>query len=254
MRRLAWLTTDVTYKNAVQVFSRKKATFANRNDPDPIPDYSRAAPVERIEPVRAPAAAPAGWADAVQEVSRLFARPEVVGSDATLGLADVTRYFVNSEGTRTVASRRAATFRASVTMLADDGMAVRDAVMLAERPEDMPAAGGAAGEDAAACSTTLLRTRSAKVGDDYSGPVLVEQDAAPTLVSQAFVSFFLARRTPDSDDSARRGDVAGRRHAVPDANRQPRPARVVHGEGHAVDDAVRLPSGRAAPTWWTTRA
>ena len=46
----------------------------------------------------------------------------------------------------------------------------------------------------------LLRTRSATVGDDYSGPVLVERDAAPTLVSQSFVSFFLARRTPDSDD------------------------------------------------------
>ncbi|MCK7506057.1 MAG: hypothetical protein MZV70_19600 [Desulfobacterales bacterium] len=85
----------------------------------------------------------------MQDISRLFARPEAVGSDATLGLADVTRYFVNSEGTRTVATARAATFRASVSMLADDGMPVRDAVALAERPEDSAAAGGTPGEDAA---------------------------------------------------------------------------------------------------------
>ena len=204
IRRLAWLTTDFTYKNAVQVFSRKKALFANRNDPDPIPDYSRAAPVERVEPVRAPAAAPVGWAEAVQEVSRLFARPEAVGSDATLGLSDVTRYFVNSEGTRTVAPWRAATFRASVTMLADDGMAVRDAVMLAERPEDLPSRTELLAKTQRLVED-VLRTRSAKIGDDYSGPVLVEQDAAPMLVSQAFVSFFLARRTPDSDDSRGEG-------------------------------------------------
>lgn len=204
MRRLAWLTTDSTYKNAVQVFSRKKATFANRNDTDPIPDYSRATPVERIEPVRLPTAAPAGWADAAQEISRLFSRPEAVGSDATLGLADVTRYFVNSEGTRTVATWRAATFRASVTMLADDGMAVRDAVALAERPEDMPPRAELLAKTQRLVED-LLRTRSARVGDDYSGPVLVEHEAAPTLVSQAFVSFFLARRTPDSDDPRSEG-------------------------------------------------
>jgi predicted Zn-dependent protease len=204
MRRQAWLTTDSTYKNAVQVFSRKKAAFANRNDTDPIPDFSKAAPVERVEPVRAPTAAPPEWADAAQEISRVFAVPEVVGSEVALGLADVTRYFVNSEGTRTVVASRSATFRAGVTMLADDGMVVRDAVALAERPEDLPPRA----ELLARTKRTLedlLRTRGAKVGDDYSGPVLVENEAAATLVSQAFVSLFLARRAPDSDDQRGEG-------------------------------------------------
>ncbi len=72
MRRQAWLTTDSAYKNAVQMFSRKKAAFENRNDTEPIPDFS-AAPVERLEPVGAPAAAPAEWADAAHEISRVFA-------------------------------------------------------------------------------------------------------------------------------------------------------------------------------------
>ncbi len=212
MRRHVWLTTDSTYKNAVQVFSRKKAAFANRNDPDPIPDFSRQPPVERVEPVRAPTAAPAEWADAVQEISRLFAVPEAVGSDATLGLTDLTRYFANSEGTHTVASSRAATFRASVTMLADDGMVVRDAVSLAERPEDLPARTELLARTKRMVDD-LLRTRTAKVGDDYSGPVLVENEAAAALVSQAFVPLFLARRAPDSDDA--RGEGPPQASATP---------------------------------------
>jgi predicted Zn-dependent protease len=204
MRRQVWLTTDSAYKNAVQVFSRKKAVFANRNDPDPIPDFSKAAPAERVEPVRAATPAPAAWADAAQEISRVFAVPEVVGSDVTLGLADVTRYFVNSEGTRTVAAARSATFRASVTMLAEDGMVVRDAVALAERPEDLPARAELMAKTTRMLED-LLRTRGAKVGDDYSGPVLVENDAAAALVTQAFMSLFLARRAPDSDDQRGEG-------------------------------------------------
>jgi len=51
----------------------------------------------------------------------------------------------------------------------------------------------------------LLRTRGAKVGDDYSGPVLVENEAAATLVSQSYVSLFLARRPPDSDNPRSQG-------------------------------------------------
>ena len=204
IRRQVWLTTDSTYKNAVQVFSRKKAVFENRNDPDPIPDFSREPPVERVEPVRAPTAAPAEWADAVQEISRLFAVPEVVGSDATLGLTDLTRYFANSEGTRTVLPSRSATFRANVTLLADDGMVVRDAVTLAARPEDMPPRAELLARTKRMLDD-LLRTRTAKVGDDYSGPVLVENEAAATLVSQAFAPLFLARRAPDSDDARGEG-------------------------------------------------
>jgi predicted Zn-dependent protease len=200
LRRQIWLTTDSAYKNAVQVFSRKKAAFQNRNNADPIPDFAKQAPVEHLEPAKPAASAPAEWEDAVREISRVLAVPEVVGSDVTLDLADGTRYYVNSEGFRIAAPSRAASFRASVTALADDGMVIRDAVTVAERPEDLPPRA-----DLLARTKRMLdeviTTRNAKVGDDYSGPVLVENEAAATLVSQSFVPLFLARRTPDSDDS-----------------------------------------------------
>ena len=89
-------------------------------------------------------------------------------------------------------------------MLADDGMIVRDAVALAERPEALPPRADLMAK-ASRMLEDLLRTRGAKVGDDYAGPVLVENDAAATLVSQAFMSLFLARRAPDSDDQRGEG-------------------------------------------------
>ena len=199
MRRQIWLTTDSAYKNAVQVFSRKKAAFQNRNNTDQVPYFSKETPVEHIEPVKPAASAPAEWEETVKEISRVLGVPEVVLSDVALGLADGTRYFVNSEGFRTVSPVRSVAFRAGVTVLADDGMAIRDGVNLVERPEGLPARAELLARTKQMLED-VIATRNANVGDDYSGPVLVENEAAATLVSQSFVPLFLARRAPDTDD------------------------------------------------------
>lgn len=206
LRRQAWLTTDAAYKNAVQVFSRKKAAFENRNETDPVPDFSKAAPVDHVEPVRPGAAAPPEWKEMVEEISRALGVPEAVSSDISLNLDDGARYLLNSEGSRVAAPVRVASFRAAVTLLADDGMPIGDAVTLAARPEDLPARA-----ELLARTRRLLddlqTTRAAKTGNDYSGPVLVENDAAASLVSQALVPLFLARRPPDSDRGGRGGGM-----------------------------------------------
>ena len=200
IRRHIWLNTDSAYKTAVQVFSRKKAAFQNRNDTDPIPDFSHDAPVVHIEPAAPPAFAPAGWEEAVKQISAAVARPEVVASEVSLDLTDGRRYFVNSEGFRTLVPMRAASFRANLTLLADDGMPVRDFVSIVAKPDDLPPT--AALLDATrSLLANLLATRSAPPGDDYSGPVLVEGQAAATLVAQSFVPFFLPRRPSDSDEA-----------------------------------------------------
>jgi predicted Zn-dependent protease len=199
LRRHAWLLTDAAYKTAVEVFSRKKAAFQNRNDTEPVPDFTKVPAVERLEPVRPAASAPPDWEEAVKALSAMFARPEVVASDVSLGLSDGTRSFVSSEGSSIVDPVGVAVFRAGLTMLADDGMAVRDAVALVEPPSGLPARAELTAR-ATKLLSDLLVTRAAKVGEDYSGPVLLENEAATTLVAQSLVPFFLARRAPDSDD------------------------------------------------------
>ena len=207
MRRETWLTTDAAYKNAVQVFSRKKAAFENRSETDPVPDFSKSAPIDYVEPPRPAVPAPPEWGAIVEEISKTLGVPEAVASDVSLDLNDGTRYFINSEGTRVAVPARVASFRAGITVLGDDGMPVSASVSLAALPEDLPSR-------ADLLSRTLkmlddvMTTRAAKVADDYSGPVLVEGDAAVSLVSQSLVPLFLARRPADSDRGARGGGMA----------------------------------------------
>jgi predicted Zn-dependent protease len=206
VRRQVWLNTDAAYKTAVQVFSRKKAAFQNRNDTEPVPDFTRETPVVHVERAGSPATAPASWEEAAREISAALAAPEIVSSEVSLDLTAGRRYFVNSEGFRTLVPMGAAAFRASLTLLADDGMPIRDALSVVAPPSALP---GKAELLAATRSLldALLVTRGAAVGDDYSGPVLLEHDAAATLVAQSFVPLFLPRRQSDSDDS--RGGSSG---------------------------------------------
>jgi predicted Zn-dependent protease len=197
--RQIWLSTDAAYKSAVQVFSRKKAAFQNRNDPDPVPDFTREPPVVRVERAGPPATAPAEWEETAKAISAALASPEVVTSEVSIELTDLRRYFVNSEGTRTVIPSREAEFRAALTLLADDGMPIRDGLTIVAPPSALPARPALLAETKALLAA-LLATRAAPVGDDYSGPVLLEPGAAATLVSQALVPLFLPRRPSDSDD------------------------------------------------------
>ena len=89
-------------------------------------------------------------------------------------------------------------------LLADDGMPIRDGVNVAERPEDLPPRADLLARTKRVLEEAIT-TRNAKVGDDYSGPVLVENEAAATLVAQSLVPLFLARRAPDSDDNRSSG-------------------------------------------------
>jgi predicted Zn-dependent protease len=199
IRRQVWQNTDAGYKTAVQVFSRKKAAFQNRNDTDPVPDFARQPAVVQVEPARPPAVAPAEWEETARAVSAALASPDISSSEVSLDLTDTRRYFVNSEGTRTVLPSSAASFRASLTLLAADGMPIRDTLSVVAAPGAMPSRAELLARTTA-LRDALLATRAAAVGDDYSGPVLLEHDAAATLLAQAFVPLFLPRRAAESDD------------------------------------------------------
>ncbi len=129
-------------------------------------------------------------------------------SEVSLDLTAGRRYFANSEGFRTAVPMQAAAFRAGITLLADDGMPIRDTLTIVARPGALPPKA-----DLLAATRSLLDdllvTRAAAVGDDYSGPVLLEPDAAATLIAQSFVPLFLARRASDSDDGRGGGPGGG---------------------------------------------
>jgi predicted Zn-dependent protease len=209
IRRQIWLSADASYKGSVQAFARKKAAFQNRNDTDPLPDFSIEPPFEHVEPIAPAAPVPASWAEFTRQVSELLKVPEVVASDAQMSIVSGTRYFVNSEGFRTVVPVGSATLRVSAEALADDGMAIRDSVVVdAASPGAMPAPADLLARTRQMLDG-LLAARGGKTGEDYSGPVLVERDAAASLVAQSLVPLFLSQRAPDSEDGRMGQATAG---------------------------------------------
>ena len=136
-------------------------------------------------------------------------------------------------------------------MLADDGMPVRDAVTLAARPEDLPARADLLARTRKMLDD-VLTTRAAKVGDDYSGPVLVEArcrgDAGVAVVRAAL----------PGPAAAGLGPRRARRRAGGTTPFLTRIGNRVLPESFTVKDTPSMTRlgerRRAAPTRWTTRA
>jgi predicted Zn-dependent protease len=203
MRRQIWLATDGAYKRAVSTFSKKKAAFQNRSQTDPIPDFSRESPAETLLPSSVEPVDTKPWAEIVRKVTAAAATsPDIQTATASFNALVETRYFLNSEGFKVVAPNRSVWVSVDVQAQADDGMMVRDEFSVyGGTVADLPSeAGLIARAQALAGRVTALRV--APLGDDYSGPVLVEGQGAAALLAQTLVPLFLSQRAPDTDGPA----------------------------------------------------
>jgi predicted Zn-dependent protease len=206
IRQQLWLTTDAAYKRAVTVFARKKATFQNRAAGEIIPDFSNEQPVVSVQPVAAPVPSSGAWAARVKELSAIFdATKGLDSSEVWLSETHGNRYYVNSEGFLNVKPVGSAYLRISAEARADDGASVRDLVTIVERRfEDLPNMQELRSMAAAVASRTMTR-RAAPLGEEYTGPVLVEGQASAELARQAFVPLLLARRPADAENPRAQG-------------------------------------------------
>ena len=203
MRRQMWLATDIAYKRALQTLSRKKAAAQSHvADPDPIPDFSRETPAETVLPV--PAAPPAlsarTWTDDLRKISAVFLScPDVNSSEAALSETQGVRYYLNSEGFKVVEPIAEASLRVAADTQADDGMVLRDSFTATARSvKELPPAADVLAR-AKELATRLTSLRAAPIGEDFTGPVLVEGQAVSVLVAQTLVPLFLSQRAPEME-------------------------------------------------------
>ena len=204
IRRQIWLATDAAYKRAVNVFAKKKAAFQNRAGGDAIPDFSKETPRETVLP---PAAAPAPGRtgreaiDRAQQISAVFASsPAIHSSDVSIVEARGTRSYVNSEGFKLVAPGQTASLRVVAETQADDGMVLRDFFIDVENSlQEMPPVADHVAR-ARTLAARLTARRTIPLGEELTGPVLVEGQASAELLAQRLVPLLLARRPPDSEN------------------------------------------------------
>ena len=199
MRRQIWLATDTAYRRAVSLFARKKAAFQNRAAGDVVPDFSRESPVETVLSGQPAALVRSDWPARAKQVSAVFASARGIES-SEVSVADTrgTRYYLNSEGFKVVAPIQIASLRVSADTQASDGMTLRDAFTLVEKNlQDLPPVPEITAR-AGQMAERLRAERSAAIGEEYTGPVLLEGQASAEIVMQALVPAMLGRRPPES--------------------------------------------------------
>jgi hypothetical protein len=204
MRRQIWLATDAAYKRAVSIYAQKRAAYANRVDGPTVPDFSREQPLQTTLGRLPLAVVNRDWLERARQLSAVFAGARgIENSDVQVADTRGTRYFLNSEGFRVIEPIQIATLRVTADARADDGMVVRDVMSLAERNlSDLPSV-----EELTARTRELAERvrawRGAPVGEDYTGPVLVEGQAAGEVVAQVLAPSLLARRLPEGGRGGR---------------------------------------------------
>lgn len=202
LRRQLWLATDRAYKSALETLTRKKAFLQNTIQAESVPDFTKGEALSSLLPEASIDAKRSFWGQIVDQVSKLFlSQDKIQRSKVEYRLQVVNSYYVNSEGIVSVQPFTAARLAINASTQADDGMPLKNfLVYISAKPEDMPDKDRIVG-DTKKMIADLLALRTAPLAEDYSGPVLFEQEAAGEFFAQGFVTNLLAKKMPLSDNA-----------------------------------------------------
>jgi predicted Zn-dependent protease len=199
LRQDLWIATDQAFKEAVDTYSRKKGYLSSLARQSDIDDFSKAEPVQLIEPLETPDWSNRNWEQEARETSavmRAFSR--IHEARVSYYLVYGTEYLLTSEGTEIRQNRHFATIEAGLNAIADDGVPVNHYyATYAVHPGDLPNVDAARKALNVTC-TELMALRSAPPMQDYTGPVLFEARAAAPLLAQVLSPAINGARPPIS--------------------------------------------------------
>jgi len=197
LRQDLWIATDQAFKEAVETYSRKQAYLSSLARQSDIEDFSRAEPVQHVEPLIAPDWTNRNWDQEARDSSAaLRAFPQIYESRVTYYLVFMTEYLLTSEGTEVRANHSFAAIESGQSSLADDGMQVNNYyAAYVPRPADLPSP-DAVQKALRVAGTELMGMRAAPPAPDYTGPVLFEPRAAAALLAEVLTPSLSGARPP----------------------------------------------------------
>jgi predicted Zn-dependent protease len=197
LRQDLWIATDQAFKEAVEAYSRKQAYLSSLARQSDINDFSRAQPIQHIEPLSTPDWTNRNWEQEARDSSAaLRAFPQIYESRVTYYLIYTTEYLLTSEGTEVRANHSYAAIESGMGSLADDGMPVNHFyATYAPRPADLPNA-DTVRKALNVAGTELMAMRAAPPAPDYTGPVLFESRAAGALIAAVLTPSLSGARPP----------------------------------------------------------
>jgi predicted Zn-dependent protease len=202
LRNALWLATDERYKDALASYYKRRSRDVYRNaDKDRAPSFSREAAVRHVDPPAPASFDRERWKAVVREATVLFrAHPAVFDSSVKVIAEKQIRWFASSEGTQLVTEQAiyglhvAAVARAPDGQLLEDG---RDFYVHAEAELPSPAAVQDAVRKVIA---ELEALRAAPAIDPYTGPAILEPEAAGVLFHEAVGHRLEGERLEDDKD------------------------------------------------------
>ena len=199
LRQDLWIATDQAFKEAVDTYSRKKGYLSSLARQSDIDDFSKAEPVQLIEPLGTPDWSNRNWEQEVRETSAVMrAFSQIHEGRVTYYLVYGTEYLLTSEGTEIRQNRHFAAIEAGLNAVADDGVPMNHYyATYAVRPGDLPNVDAVRKALNVTC-TELMALRSAPPAQDYTGPVLFEARAAAPLLAQVLSPAINGARPPIS--------------------------------------------------------
>ncbi|MFC1693132.1 hypothetical protein ACFL1R_06475, partial [Candidatus Latescibacterota bacterium] len=133
IRRAFWISTDNTYKSAVELFEHKKAALEQQvrdDDVAGLEDFSRAPVVTYTEKPRTYEIKQKEWEKTAEKLSGVFKDyPDVFSSQVRIFLYQADMFFVNAEGTELIQPLTLAVIQINAYTQAVDGEPLSNHIM-----------------------------------------------------------------------------------------------------------------------------
>ena len=182
IRHAAWLATDAAYKTAVETFSTKQAYLEDRADDDRPDDFARVEVVVSVAPKVALTLDVETWENNARVLSAEFLRhPHIIDSNVAITASANNRYLLNSEGTRVRQGATGVVLTITAEAQAADGQPLQDRLTrYAEHADALPSQDVLI-DEVRSMASRLAGRAAAPVLEDYLGPVIFDDEAAPQL-------------------------------------------------------------------------
>ncbi len=202
LRNALWLATDEKYKEALSTYLKKKSKAVYREDEKDRPDsFSREVKAEHVD---APLPFPFDrdrWRSAIREITLRFRdHPEIFDSELRVTAEKQVRWFASSEGSAQITERTLYGVHLKAVTRAPDGQLLDDGRDYYAPTESGLPSLEALRRDADQVIDELAALRRATAIDPYTGPAILEPDAAGVFFHEAVGHRLEGERVEDDQE------------------------------------------------------
>lgn len=204
LKTALWLVTDEKYKAALFNYLKKKGEDVYAvDDPSRAPSFSKESPEVKLD-TRVPFVfAHDRWVTFAKEASARLAKERAFfDSEVRISGDKVVRSFVNTEGTRLITEDTLYAVHVQAFTRADDGQLLENSRDWYAPLESQLLSDSEMKKQIERLVTDLLALRAAPTIDPYTGPAILEADAAGVLFHEA-VGHRLEGERQDNDASGK---------------------------------------------------